>query len=130
MNKKFAQLTTAVLKVAEKGFNLSPETPEITERVYRMQDTLAALLTPDPADSERIHSEILEISGAVAVQMVEREYPDTCTVIAENGDEVFTEEAQDAFTLHQAIIEGALYALVKMVEAKYEDRYIVNPPKL
>jgi len=130
MNKKFAQLTTAVLKVAENGFDLSPETPEITERVCRMQDALASLLTPDPADSDRIHSEILEISGSVAFQLVEREYFETCTVIAENGDEVFTEEAQDTFNHHQEIIEGALYKLVKMVEAKYEDKYIVNPPKL
>ena len=79
--------------------------------------------------NERIHSEILEISGAVAFQLVEREYPETCTIIAENGDEVFTEEAQAAFNHHQDIIEGALYALVKMVESKYEER-IVNPPKL
>lgn len=81
------------------------------------------------AESLRIHSEILEIAGAIALQLVEREYPESGIVIAANGDEVFTQEAKAAFNHHEDIMIRALYELVNMVEAKYKDRYIVNPPK-
>lgn len=135
---QFQQLAIEIMKVAENGFDLRkeytdaagilrPETPRLAHRVGRLEDKLQELLTPAQKDNDRIWEEMLEISGAVACQLVEREYPETCYVIEDNGDERFSEEAQDAFNHHQEIIEGALVHLIDMVRASFTDRYIVNP---
>lgn len=126
---QFQQLATAIMNVTNNGFDLPKENePPREELKGRLEDKLQELLTPAQKDNDRIWEEMLEISGAVACQLVEREYRETCYVIEDNGDERFSEEAQDAFNHHQEIIEGALVHLIDMVRASFTDRYIVNPP--
>jgi len=69
--------------------------------------------------TERIRTEILEISNAIAVMLVERELPGQMVSTKPNVYDL-SDDAKQRIAEHSDIIEEALWGLHQTIRAKYE----------
>lgn len=68
--------------------------------------------------TERIRTEILEISRAIALMLAEREFPNEMTDLTP-GQLQLRPEVQEVFESHSDVIEEALWGLHQTIRAKY-----------